>query len=60
MIGARAAARKRWNELRNGRARGAPDLEEAIEFRLADPLPVSDVPVLTDDYAPTDSLLVLE
>jgi len=51
---------ERWNELRRARARGAPDLEQAIEFRLANPLPVNDVPVLTDDYAPTDALLVLE
>jgi spermidine synthase len=51
---------RRWNDLRRGPARDAPDLKRAIEFRVPEPLPVRDVPVLTDDYAPTDALLVLE
>jgi spermidine synthase len=51
---------QRWNELRSRGSGRAPDLAQAIEFRVAQPLPVDDVPVLTDDYAPTDALLVLE
>lgn len=46
----------RWRKIRTT-ARTAPDLTEAIRDRLASPVPVRDVPTLTDDYAPTDALL---
>lgn len=36
---------------------GAPALGDAIADRYDEPLPVGDVPTLTDDYAPTDALL---
>jgi spermidine synthase len=48
---------ERWNELRR-RVPTAPDLSSAIRNRVDGPIPVSDVPTLTDDYAPTDALLV--
>ena len=50
--------RERWREVRR-RAPGAPDLNGAIADRWDRPIPTNDVPVLTDDYAPTDSLLLL-
>lgn len=37
---------------------GAPDLETDIRSRWEPPIPLDDVPVLTDDYAPTDALLL--
>ena len=40
-------------------APGAPDLTEAIRDRFDEPISTADVPVLTDDYAPTDALLLL-
>ncbi len=49
---------ERWNDLRS-RAPGAPDLTAAIRDRVDRPIPTNDVPVLTDDYAPTDALLLL-
>jgi spermidine synthase len=49
---------ERWNEVRR-RAPGAPDLTTAISDRIDRPIPTNDVPVLTDDYAPTDALLLL-
>ena len=36
----------------------APDLERAIRDRWVRPVPLDDVPLLTDGYAPTDALLV--
>ncbi|HZO49746.1 MAG TPA: fused MFS/spermidine synthase, partial [Gaiellaceae bacterium] len=36
----------------------APPLTSAIPGRYDEPLPLHDVPVLSDDYAPTDALLV--
>ena len=48
----------RWQELRQ-RSPGAPDLSRAIADRWAPLLPTADVPLLTDDYAPTDALLLL-
>ena len=48
----------RWAELRR-RAPGAPDLTRAIRNRVERTIPTADVPVLTDDYAPTDALLLL-
>jgi hypothetical protein len=36
-----------------------PDLREPILDRRDGLIPTDDVPVLTDDYAPTDALLLL-
>ena len=41
------------------RAPGAPDLAQAIRGRVDRAVSTEDVPVLTDDYAPTDALLLL-
>ena len=49
---------ERWRDLRR-RSPGAPDLNEAIRGRVDAPVSTADVPVLTDDYAPTDALLLL-
>ncbi|MEO5575058.1 MAG: fused MFS/spermidine synthase [Gaiellaceae bacterium] len=49
---------ERWAELRK-QAPGAPDLNAAIGNRVDAAVPTEDVPVLTDDYAPTDALLLL-
>jgi hypothetical protein len=49
---------ERWREVRR-LAPGTPDLSTAIRDRVDRPLPTEDVPVLTDDYAPTDALLLL-
>jgi spermidine synthase len=48
----------RWNEIR-AEAPTAPDLRQAILDRHDAFIPTDDVPVLTDDYAPTDALLLL-
>jgi hypothetical protein len=48
----------RWEEIRAD-AQTAPDLEQAILDRHDALIPTDDVPVLTDDYAPTDALLLL-
>jgi spermidine synthase len=48
----------RWNEVRK-ESPGAPDLAPAIRNRVDDPISTDDVPTLTDDYAPTDALLLL-
>ena len=49
---------ERWRDVRR-RSPGAPDLTEAIRGRVDAPVSTADVPVLTDDYAPTDALLLL-
>lgn len=49
---------ERWEEVRR-RVPSAPDLARAIRDRYDAPIPTGDVPVLTDDYAPTDALLLL-
>jgi spermidine synthase len=49
---------ERWREVRR-RSPGAPDLTKAIRGRVDSPVSTDDVPVLTDDYAPTDALLLL-
>ena len=49
---------ERWRDVRR-RSPGAPDLAEAIRGRVDTPVSTADVPVLTDDYAPTDALLLL-
>jgi spermidine synthase len=48
---------ERWRELAPA---GAPDLEAPIRDRYDKPLRFDDVPTLTDDYAPTDSLLLVD
>jgi spermidine synthase len=48
---------ERWQDIRS-RAPLAPDLTDAIRHRYDRLIPVRDVPTLTDDYAPTDALLV--
>jgi spermidine synthase len=47
----------RWKALRRERP-GITDLTKAIANRRLGPFPTGDVPVLTDDYAPTDALLL--
>jgi spermidine synthase len=54
----RAFLAERWAEIRAA-SPTAPDLEQAILDRHDAPIPTGDVPVLTDDYAPTDALLLL-
>jgi spermidine synthase len=49
---------ERWEEIR-AEAPTAPDLEKPILDRHDELVPTGDVPVLTDDYAPTDALLLL-
>jgi spermidine synthase len=49
---------ERWDEIR-AEAPTAPDLRQAILDRHDALIPTDDVPVLTDDYAPTDALLLL-
>ena len=49
---------QRWQEIRRA-APTAPDLRQAILDRHDELIPTEDVPVLTDDYAPTDALLLL-
>ena len=49
---------QRWSELRE-RAKTAPDLRQAIANRWQRFVPTRDVPILTDDYAPTDALLLV-
>jgi len=47
---------RRWGEI-SSRYRGAPELADAIGGRRRAPVRTDDVPLLTDDYAPTDALL---
>ena len=47
-----------WADVRKTRAPGAPTLAAAIRDRWERPVPVDDVPLLTDGYAPTDALLL--
>jgi spermidine synthase len=51
-----ALLQERWDAVRR-RVPLAADLEQAIAGRR-DVIPVGDVPTLTDDYAPTDALLL--
>ena len=48
----------RWDELRR-QTPTAPDLRKPILDRRDNLIPTDDVPVLTDDFAPTDALLLL-
>jgi spermidine synthase len=50
---------QRWRQVRERSPRAA-DLTRAIRERHQRVIPTRDVPVLTDDYAPTDALLFLE
>jgi spermidine synthase len=47
----------RWRDLRERNPRIA-DLAKAIRNRRTGTFPTADVPILTDDYAPTDALLL--
>lgn len=47
-----------WNETREARAPGAPDLTKALRDRWERDVRTDDVPLLTDGYAPTDALLL--
>jgi spermidine synthase len=49
---------ERWEALRR-ETPSAPDLRKPILDRRDGLIPTDDVPVLTDDYAPTDALLLL-
>ena len=49
---------ERWAAIRRD-SPGAPDLSGAIRDRYDKDVQTTDVPVLTDDYAPTDALLLL-
>ena len=55
----RAFLLRRWRELRRREAH-AVDLTNAVRRRYEAFVPTQDVPVLTDDYAPTDSLLLVD
>jgi hypothetical protein len=48
---------QRWRQIRADRPQRA-DLTGPISGRWDEPVPVDDVPTLTDDYAPTDALLL--
>ena len=48
----------RWEEIRRASPK-APDLSTAIRGRWRRDIPAADVPLLTDDYAPTDALLLV-
>ncbi len=50
---------ERWNEIR-AEYRLAPDLTQQIRDRHDRPIPLEGVPTLTDQYAPTDALLLIE
>jgi len=50
---------ERWRRLRASSPR-APDLRQAIADRYDGVVRTSDVPLLTDDYAPTDALLLFD
>jgi hypothetical protein len=49
--------RARWEDMQK-RFPGAPDLDQALRNRWERPIRFDDVPILTDDYAPTDALLL--
>jgi spermidine synthase len=50
---------QRWRDVR-ARSRGAPDLTRAIRARYDSQVPTNDVPLLTDDFAPTDALILVD
>ena len=51
--------RQRWDEIRRDHP-SSPFLGNAIRYRYDNFIPTRDVPAFTDDYAPTDSLLVIQ
>jgi spermidine synthase len=51
---------RRWQEELRPDDPESPDLEGAIGNLYEEPIPTADVPILTDDYAPTDSLLLFD
>ena len=53
----KAFLQARWEALRRTHPKAA-DLTDAIGGRVDRPVRVDDVPTLTDDYAPTDALLL--
>ncbi len=64
VAGAAAAPRRdfltrRWGLLRKA-SPGAPNLDRPIRDRYDRTIPTGDVPTLTDDYAPTDALLLVD
>jgi MFS family permease len=50
---------ERWQKVRERRP-PAPDLATAIRDRVDEQIPTDDVPTATDDYAPTDALLLVQ
>ena len=52
-----ATLQERWSAIQ-GNVPTAPDLASAIRTRVDGAIAVDDVPLLTDDYAPTDALLL--
>jgi spermidine synthase len=54
----RDVLRARWSALRRDHP-AAPDLDATIDTRYEALVPVGDVPTLTDDYAPTDALILV-
>jgi spermidine synthase len=50
---------ERWADIKT-RYRLVPDLTTQIRQRYDRPIPIEGVPTLTDQYAPTDALLLLE
>jgi spermidine synthase len=50
---------ERWQEIRT-ETPGTPDLSRRIAQRYDRPIPLEGVPTLTDQYAPTDALLLIE
>jgi spermidine synthase len=50
---------ERWAQIRE-RYPTAPNLRTAIRGRHDRPIPTDGVPLLTDDYAPTDALLLIQ
>jgi spermidine synthase len=55
----KAFLEERWPEVR-ARSRGAPDLRRQIADRHDRPISLDGVPTLTDQYAPTDALLLIQ
>ena len=50
---------ERWNQVRQEFGE-APDLTQQIRDRYDREIPINGVPTLTDQYAPTDALLLIE
>jgi hypothetical protein len=54
---ARSVLLDRWREMRK-QTSTYPELRARIRDRVGSGIEIDDVPTLTDDYAPTDALLV--